>query len=607
MKPRKLGSLLLWLLAAVVVTITFRMASTRTPNNHQPIRQAKYFSRMEHEPSAHLVETALRKADFPQELSATERAALRQPVLTPSGVTILPDHSLLVEDIAVVEDKNLTWDQCLNGGAGGGTPTGHWTFNELMLAVAGTTDSRPVPAEQMLMDLLYNFGNPMLKIGSFTDEFRGGAEQFFDNWPTDPNNQSECTNPYTGQANQPCLSLALSPVHLNAIVNRIDIGQNGQSDQAGMLRFVFGVSLSSSRTVSNGTLACPQDSHGQSADNQQFNIILEYNVPSTNIVTGQPITAQSWASAWQALSADCLPVFTSSCAQNTFDPALDNIVQLVVKKGAGGSNAPNGSALADLRTNETELADGGFTWELRQFQLGQPANPNELIQTALSQTPDLSFDFADNDCIFSNQDPNNNPPGCSTIQGEVENLVGGYQTYIENGTFTAPPAVQAASAINLTVYWDSSPSMGTNNPSFSLYTPRVIFAGSPQFQNSQTGAPDPQGGIDGTCNGCHGVETNTGFRQVFNRVSGTTNGDQPSALSPFLVGSSGSLQSPGCEVVQDPVYGPANPNHMPPFNNTFGDILRRVNCMNTILGSAAGSDVQCNGAGMLPQTNGTCP
>jgi hypothetical protein len=434
----------------------------------------------------------------------------------------------------------------------------------------------------------------MLQIGSFTDKARPDAEGFFNAWPPDPNLPNGCTNPFTGVQHTQCLSLKSSPVHLNAIVNRIDIGQNGGSDRAGMLRFVFGVSLG--LNPDQEFVVCPQNSNGQSANDQPFNIILEYNVPSTNIVTGQPITAQSWASAWQALSGDCLPVFTSTCAQNTFDPALNNnIVQLVVAKGAGGPNAPNGSALADLRTNEAELSGQSFVWEMRQFQLGQQPTPNILVQTGLSQTPDLSFDFADDDCTFSNQDPNNHPPGCSNIGGEVENLVAGNQTSIENGTFTAPPAVQAASAINLTDYWDSSPSMINNQ---NLYTPRVIFAGSPQFKNGQTGAPDPYGGIDGTCNGCHGVETNTGFRQVFNRISGTGN-DQPSALSPFLVGSSGTLQSPGCEVVQDPVYGS--------FNNTFGDILRRVNCMNTILGSTPGSDVQCNGAGMLPQTNGTCP
>jgi len=159
--------------------------------------------------------------------------------------------------------------------------------------------------------------------------------------------------------------------------------------------------------------------------------------------------------------------------------------------------------------------------------------------------------------------------------------------------------------------------MGTNANLY--YIARAIFAGSPQFKNGKTGNADPQGGLDGTCNGCHGTETLTTFQQVSNRASGTGS-DAQSVLSPFLVGCNNggmtlasacptnmefALTAPGCEKVQDPVF--TGMNGTTSFANTFGDVLRRVNCMNTILNSTAGSDVQCNGAGLPPNTNGTCP
>ncbi|MGA2905612.1 MAG: hypothetical protein ABSD98_17440 [Candidatus Korobacteraceae bacterium] len=619
MKSPKLRSLLLWLVASVVMTITFRMATTSRTAHSQPTRHTTYYSRIEREPSAHLVEAALRKADFPQMLSATERSALTRPLLMPSGITLLPDHSLMVENIFVVEDPIQTWDQCL---ANPGTQSGPWTFNTLMTNVRNGTTQQ---AEQMLTDLIGNFANSV-PIGSFTIHPRPDGQLFFNSWLanfSDPHNQ--CTNPTSqGPPEINCLSLATAPVHLNAIVNRIDIGQNGGSDQAGQLRFVFGVEM-----FPNGTIGCG------SAGTPFFNIILEYNVPNTDIFTGGPITAQSWASQWANLSTKCLPTITSTCAQNTLDPLLLAITSQVTTAGAGGSGAPNGSALFDLRTNEVELNPQGGnniqpgTWELRQFLLGQSQNPNELVETAVPQTPDLSFDGGlvpngppgEMFCSNSGQDPDNRTPGCSNLLSEAEVLIEGHAGAIVDGTFNlaqAAPGAQGASALNgpagvgtgtLLVFWNSSPSMQNDQ---NLYQARVIFAASPQVFNPQIPGPDPFGGIDGTCNGCHGAETQTGFQQVVQRTSGTGNpagsGDVASSLSAFLVGCNNGngiltgicpnpfpLNSPGNEVVQDPVFGPVNNT----LNNTFGDIQRRVNCMNTILNPNSPLDVLCNGAGNL--------
>ena len=316
--PRKLGSLLLLLLASVVMTITFHMTSTSTLANHKPQSHTKYFSRAEAEPSAHLVEAALRKADFPEMLNPSERVALQRPVRTPSGVTIIPDHSLMVEAIPVVEDPSLTWDPCLaQNGGNGGTQSGAWTFNTLMLAIANTTASNPQPAEQMLTNVLGDFAQDVT-IGSSTAKARTNGMAFFNEWPDDPNGL-QCTDPFNPSQPITCKSLANAPLHLNAIVNRVDTGRlNTSSSQAGQLRFVFGVTMDT-----NGNQCSP-------GGGQAFNMILEYSVPASTLPNG--FTALSWAQAWQALSNDCPePVgFTTACAQGNvagkFDFDLNQIV-----------------------------------------------------------------------------------------------------------------------------------------------------------------------------------------------------------------------------------------------------------------------------------------
>ncbi|HEY1732329.1 MAG TPA: hypothetical protein VGG15_11300, partial [Terriglobales bacterium] len=340
-----------------------------------------------------------------------------------------------------------------------------------------------------------------------------------------------------------------------------------------------------------------------------------YNIPSS-------ITAQAWAQEWANLSNDCPNGFNApGCSAQGGQPGdfnydLNVIVSQVVAAGAGGAGAPNGSALAEVRTNEIELAGAGSiqnppVWEMREWNLGSTMQDgvNQFQQVALTQTPDLSFDGGAVNgtmfCTFSNQDPGNTPPGCSTALGTVEGLILTGQTSIENGTYMVPANDRGVSALNPNpsasstgVFWNSSPSMQSNS---SLYTPRVIFAASPQVVNGKTGSADPVGGINGTCNGCHGTETQTAFQQVVNRAA-TGSGDQPSALSAFLVGCNNSggvltspcqtsfaLNTPGNEVVQDPVYSS--------YHNTFGDVGRRLNCINKILNPSSPPDVSCDGAG----------
>ncbi len=604
---RKLGSLPLWLLASVVITITFHMTSNGTPAKYKPQSHTKYFSQAETEPPAHFVEAALRKADFSQVLTPSEQVAMRRPVRTPSGVTIIPDHSLMVEAIPVVEDPSLTWDTCLaQNGGNGGTQGGAWTFNTLMLAIANTTASNPQPAEQMLTNVLSDFAQDVtLPTGSSTAKARVNGMAFFNGWPDDPNGL-QCTDPFNTSQQITCKSLANAPLHLNAIVNRVDTGRlTTTSSQAGQLRFVFGVTMDTS-----GNQCSP-------AGGQAFNMILEYSVPASTLPNG--FTSQSWAQAWQALSNDCPePVgFTTGCAQGNvagkFDFDLNQIVSRVVTKGAGGPGAVNGSALFDLRTNEAELGNTAV-WEMRQFQLSSGGTSGTLVETPIPQTLDVSSDGGEAKGITGAPEMfctfySSTGPGTGQGEGapcanltEFKSVVQLNNTQILQGTFSIPTSLLAVSALNgptgappenFLLFWDSSPSMAGTDPDA-----RVILAAAPTFNDATT-----PGGIDGSCNGCHGAETQIVFQQVVNRTSGTGH-DAPAALSPFLVGCtsnpSGGLTAPcgtpvllnlastGSEKVQDPV----NTTQV----NQFGDIQRRFNCMNKILNNLS-ANVVCNGAG----------
>jgi hypothetical protein len=191
------------------------------------------------------------------------------------------------------------------------------------------------------------------------------------------------------------------------------------------------------------------------------------------------------------------------------------------------------------------------------------------------------------------------PGGCGNLN-EFKQLVQMNNSLILNGNFPVPSTLLGASSLNgpddspsdsVQVYWDSSPTMAGIDPNA-----RVVLAASPRYGDS-TDPADPVGGLDGSCNGCHGRETVTFFQQVRNRTDGTA-----SVLSSFLVGCNGGtinapcpsanlggLNFPITEGVQDPV----NLSQV----NTFGDIKRRLNCMTKISGTQAPTMVACNGAG----------
>jgi hypothetical protein len=249
-----------------------------------------------------------------------------------------------------------------------------------------------------------------------------------------------------------------------------------------------------------------------------FTVILEYGVPITGCTA-----IRAWGQQWHALGSIAL-------GTPSFNSALQAITDTFAKVGADPSKT-NGSALDQLRTDEIALA---FPWELRQFDLS--ASDHLLHVATVAQTPDLSLN------------------GTATLTSYIQT----FQAQIANGTYKVPATFPGTtpflggSSLNEQTVWNG-PGIPTNAPPppNPLNDARHLLA-------------------LGTCNGCHGTETQTGFLQVFTRAPGAA-----SQLSRFLLGdANGTLLVPDTETVADPVSG---------VPRVFGDLLRRQTDLDALI------------------------
>jgi hypothetical protein len=413
------------------------------------------------------------------------------------GLPILidPSRELMITDLSVVNDPTRTYDVC----SGKGTPMGAWTFGKLMTDMRNQGD-----AAKMVEDWLDSWLTDQT-INSFTVPNRATRmkSRILDKWPRTSGGE---------------LDLSQAPLRLLAIVNRIDLGQ-AQND-AGEARFIFAMVDST----------CPA---GVTQLMSGFTVILEYNVP----VSGCNATL-AWAQQWHNLS-------TRALGTPGFNKALQNITDQFALAGRG--SGPNGSALAQLRTNETAIPNPSkqpIQWELREFHLS--SSDGELHESTIAQTPDNSF---------------NNGPTVTAYINQFEQIILQDGDTVPNDYPAGSPFLGGAANQNgQLVFWQGNPPPSDNDARrhFSLHT----------------------------CNGCHGRETNTVFLQVAPRLSGNV-----STLSAFLIGSSGTLQNPGTETVADPVD--TTPHQ-------YGDLVRRQQYLSGVLGNGCTSGGVLQGFGSPP-------
>ena len=334
----------------------------------------------------------------------------------------------MIRDLSVVEDPiRTTWT-----GPASDPRTGAFTFATLMQNLAPTPADAPAMVQQLLANWLTD-----QQVGGFTVAARPAMQQIvLDSWPRTASGD---------------LDLTKAPLRLSAIVNRMDV-RNLDQGKAGEGRFVFSVLDPSGFPL-------------------QFTLIVEYNLPAT---TDADVLA--WANTWHGLSSNPFP-------SEEYNVALQAITDRFSGRNAAPGQ-PNGSSLAQLRTNEIALS---FEWELREFHLSPTTG--FLLEAGDALTPDLSLNGSPLVADFVNQNQ-------ATILTQI---------------FTVPPTFegqpfQTGSSINPLTFW-SAPGIANNDA-------RQLFSLN-------------------TCNGCHGTETGTQFLHIAPRFLG-----QESQLSGFLTGIS---------------------------------------------------------------------
>jgi hypothetical protein len=382
----------------------------------------------------------------------------------PTGCFVFTKRELMITTTSVVDDPVRTFGNTPGGGGigggggdagiggpgddagsssggpppdGGSNPSlGAWSFAHLMREAAPSTDQAPAMVLALLQHWLTN-----QTVNGFTVAARPLMQQdVIDIWPKTP----------TGD-----LDLDQAPVTLEAIVNRVDI-RNLAQGSAGEGRFVFGV---------NGPAF------------QNFTIIVEYVLPAQT-----QADVLGWAQRWHALSSHPFP-------SEEYNAALESLTRSFTDRGSLPSGV-NGSALAELRTNEIALS-GFQRWELRGFVLSP--STGFFDETTVKETPDLSFNGTPTLATFVNQNA-----------AAIEAVVPG-----ANGN-TVPLQFQGqnflgGSNFNDLVFWNAP---GITDP-------------NARFHQSLN-----------TCNGCHGPETNTTFLMITPRFAGNE-----ATLSPFLLGT----------------------------------------------------------------------
>lgn len=344
---------------------------------------------------------------------------------------IIP-HGLLINDVSVVNDPRAS-----NGGT--------WSFGYLMRGMANTASTGIVP-EEFVRRWLAHWQTDQV-VNGFTVGQRPDIQAVIEAWP---------------KTAAGSLDLDKAPFRLLAIVNRLDLRNNLVlgvprigGGGAGEARFVY----------------CLVDADGTP---QNFTVIFEYAIKRNTFDA-----VQEWGRRWYDLKDVAL-------GTAEYLERLESITEEFAAPAVDPEQPPNGSALAQLRTNEITL---GLLWELREFRI-DAGGTGYLRQVPVKHNPDIGFDRTDVLVQFIQQNqadllnkrhvvPVEFPPGQSFLAGSALMRVNFRWTLPD----AAPPELEAA------------------RQQFALHT----------------------------CNGCHQAETGTQFVHVVPRAA-----DAPSRLSQFL-------------------------------------------------------------------------
>lgn len=407
------------------------------------------------------------------------------------GVPTLPDsvpattrqqRTLMVTNLGVVQDPVRTYSPCQPSGAIApfGNPDGVWSFKTLMSNMAHTAATGVSP-QVFVNDWLRQW----LVSSPGARHSDGGDVSFPITARPQLLNVMHSLQPGWDPNVPATLDLDRLPFRLLAIVNRLDLAEASfyGAGSGGELRFVFGL-------VERQGAAC--------VPSREMTVILEYQVPP-RLCPSLRTLAQRW-----------IALDTKVPGAPAYNAELQSLTDEVTPAGAMPGK-PNGSAIAQVRTNEVRM---GFPWEMREFTL-QPSPVASLLKPAtVKNTPDASF--------------NRTPLLANWIEfhaGQPVPRQFGGNDFVGSANRYGPGAFPANPP------WNGNPlSNPTKRHAFSL----------------------------NTCGGCHLSETGTRFTMV--RADGPLNAE--AKLSRFLTGTT----------VADAEYGPPP---APGALHSFADLDRR--------------------------------
>lgn len=226
------------------------------------------------------------------------------------------DRSLLITHLGVVEDPMRI--------AAASAVAGAWTFRHLIEQMAGNQD----PAEFTLR---------WLESWERDQTINGHSA------PARPNIRPLVIDPWLQASGGQRLDLRKAPFKLLAIVSRIDLREHERREvkNAGEGRFIFGV-------LDQNGLPLPPVAGTVPGG---FTVIFEYELPAKTMDA-----LRHWAEDWSGLSR-------FAPGSKDYNATLEAMTRRFTDAGAA-PDQPNGSALAQIRTNEVAL---NLPWELREF------------------------------------------------------------------------------------------------------------------------------------------------------------------------------------------------------------------------------------------------
>ena len=458
-------------------------------------------------------------------------------------------RELFITDVGVVDD-----DRTQNGGA--------WSFGGLMTRLAG--DINPEEFVAAWAETLTNTPivneDPEMENSVIIDNKEAALRDFFASWRV--------------RSQGPGFDLDTAPFRLLAIVNRPDLlsVSDGDVHSAGEARFVFAAVDPNA----------PDPTHA-AAGSRNFFVIFEYGIPAESCSE-----LKGWHQRWHELGR--MPA-----GSPRYKAALELITNDFTLPDPAYP-ALNGSKLNQLRSNEFFLTNASLVWDLREWNLVQPAdNPWQALLASVTtkQTPSLQYV----------SHPERNAELRQWLEANTEKILDGVHEVTERIRGADSPAFLGGIAIN------DLPSQNLQPP--DVCPPKAGAQGTlwwaPRYANDLPAPPgSPCSDEDyivseklaevrhrfalQTCSGCHFAESGTdnivvgpgtGDRQGFKMTSAREHGFE-TTLSPFLTGT-GRFPDPVNSKVR-------SGDRILPRELEFNDLERRKNVLSRILA------VDCNPA-----------